>query len=80
MATNKAASNVDEIEFAINDDLKRVGSYCLTNELLLNLKPVKTEVMLFGTPQRLAEHRRNHVSIQSHQFRYRICLFGQPCG
>ena len=54
-----AASNVDEIEFAINDDLKRIGSYCLTNELLLNLKPGKTEVMLFGTSQRLARHGRN---------------------
>ena len=27
-----AASNVNEIEFAINDDLKRIGSYCLTNQ------------------------------------------------
>ena len=54
MATNKAASNVDEIKFAINNDLKRFGSYCLTNELLLNLKPGKTKVMLFGKSQRLA--------------------------
>ena len=54
-----AASNVDEIEFAINDDLKRIGSYCLTNELFLNLKPGKTEVMLFGKSQRLARHGRN---------------------
>ena len=50
-----AASNVDEIEFAINDGLKRIESYCLTNELLLNLKPGKTEVMLFGISQRLAD-------------------------
>ena len=54
-----AASNVDEIEFSINDDLKRIGSYCLTNELFLNLKPGKTEVMLFGKSQRLARHGRN---------------------
>ena len=29
-----AAQHIDEIEFAINDDLKRIGSYCQVNELL----------------------------------------------
>ena len=54
-----SAQHVDEIEFAINEDLKRIGSYCQINELLLNLKPGKTEVMLFGTAQRLCRHGKN---------------------
>ena len=33
-----------------------IGNYCKVNELLLNLKKGKPEVMLFGTAQRLKLH------------------------
>ena len=36
-----------------------IGNYCKVNELLLNLKKGKTEVMLFGTAQRLKLHGRS---------------------
>ena len=54
-----AAKTVDEIESALSYDLRRIGLYCKTNELLLNLKVGKTEAMLFGSAQRLARHGRD---------------------
>jgi len=62
-----ATQHVDEIEFAINEDLKRIGSYCQVNELhcfelfleLLSFKVGKTEVMLFRTAQHLSRYGRN---------------------
>ena len=53
-----ADKNIQNIEDTLNMDMKSVGSYCDQNELLLNLKKGKTEVMLFGTSQRLKRHGR----------------------
>ena len=45
-----------DIESALNDDLKSIVQYCEENELLLNFKKGKTEVMLLGTAQRLSRY------------------------
>ena len=42
-----------EIEQHLNADLQRVSSYLTENELVINLKPGKTESILFGTRKRL---------------------------
>ena len=48
-----ADKKVETIQKALNEDMEQIGEYCRENELLLNLKKGKTEVMLFGTAQRL---------------------------
>ena len=50
---------LSNIEYALNADLKSIGSYSVTNELLLNLEAGKTESMLFRFAQRLSRHGRN---------------------
>ena len=42
----------------MNVDLKLIGRYCEENKLLLNFNKGKTEVMLFGTSQRLSRYGR----------------------
>ena len=37
------------IENQLNKDMENVRNYCFTNELIINTKRRKTEVMLFGT-------------------------------
>ena len=54
-----AGKNVANIEYALSADLKSIGSYCVTNELLLNLKTGKTESKLFGSAQGLSRHGGN---------------------
>ena len=41
------------IENQLNKDMENVKNYCFTNELIINTKKGKTEVMLFGTAKRL---------------------------
>jgi hypothetical protein len=48
-----ADKDAQNIEDALNEDMNLIRDYCYHNELLLNLKKGKTEVMLFGTSQRL---------------------------
>ena len=48
-----SSSDAHEIENVLNAEMKRIGTYCKENELLLNLKKGKTEIMLFGTAKRL---------------------------
>ena len=50
---------METIQKALNEDMKQIGEYCRENELLLNLKKGKTEVMLFGTAQRLRQRKEN---------------------
>lgn len=56
-----AAKDVDTIESVLNKEMKKVGEYCDVNELLLNLKKGKTELMLFGTKKRLKSHGRDLI-------------------
>ena len=51
-----ADKNAKIIEDTLNMELHQIGRYCEQNELLLNLKKGKTEVMLFGSSQRLSRH------------------------
>ena len=53
---DKDAQNIDD---ALNEDMSLIRDYCYHNELLLNLKKGKTEVMLFGTSQRLRKSGKN---------------------
>jgi hypothetical protein len=48
-----ADKDAQNIEDALSEDMNLIRDYCYHNELLLNLKKGKTEVMLFGTSQRL---------------------------
>ena len=41
------------IENQLKKDIENVKNYCFTNELIINTKKGKTEVMLFGTSRRL---------------------------
>lgn len=54
-----AHKDVQKIEKALNEDMELIGRYCDDNELFLNLKKGKTEVMLFGTAQRLKRHGKD---------------------
>ena len=54
-----ADKKVGTIQKALNEDMEQIGEYCRENELLLNLKKGKTEVMLFGTAQRLRQQKEN---------------------
>ena len=47
------------IENALNVDLQSVAKYCEENELILNLKAGKTEVMLLGTAKRIKLYGEN---------------------
>lgn len=48
-----AHKDVSLIEKCLNEDMECISTYCLENELILNTKKGKTEVMLFGTSKRL---------------------------
>ena len=48
--------NIQTIEDVLNEDMENFGRYFEQNELLLNLKKGKTEVMLFGTSRRIRLH------------------------
>ena len=52
-------NKLETIQKALNEDMEQIGDYCRKNELLLNLKKGKTEVMLFGTAQRLRQQKEN---------------------
>ncbi|CAB4015645.1 Hypothetical predicted protein [Paramuricea clavata] len=53
-----ADKDAQNIEDALNKDMNLIRDYCYHNELLLNQKKDKTEVMLFGTSQRLRKSRK----------------------
>ena len=53
-----AHKDVEIVEKVLNSDINQISRYCTENELLLNLKKGKTEVMLMGTAQRLHRHGR----------------------
>ena len=54
-----ADKKVETIQKALNEDMEQIGEHCRENELLLNLKKGKTEVMLFGTAQRPRQQKEN---------------------
>ena len=69
-----SGKTTNEIETALNQDLSSIVKYCEENELLLNFKKGKTEVMLLGTAQRMARYgniltiKHNHTIVNSTNF------------
>ena len=49
-----SASDLDAIQSSLSEDINRRSSWFRENELIINLKKGKTEVMLFGTAKRLS--------------------------
>ena len=47
------------IKHQLDEDLKNLSRWFEENELLINLKPGKTELILFGTSQRIAKINKN---------------------
>ena len=45
---------LDAIQHNLSEDINSLASWFRDNELIINLKKGKTEVMLFGTPKRLS--------------------------
>ncbi|XP_057305630.1 uncharacterized protein LOC130646135 [Hydractinia symbiolongicarpus] len=56
-----AHKSVQDIENALNDELKNISTYLANNDLVINLKKGKTEVMLFGSGKKLSSipHKPN---------------------
>ena len=52
------SKKLEETEICLNADLKNLHLWFKENELLLNLKPGKTEVLSFGTSKRLSMLQR----------------------
>ena len=50
-------SDLNVIEKALSEDLATMSSWLEENELILNLKKGKTEIMLFGTMARLNQQQ-----------------------
>ena len=58
--------DMKEIERVLSQDLCKVPKWLQENELVLNLKKGKTEVMLFGTKKRLnQQERETEINYQS---------------
>ena len=51
-----ADKDVIKIEQFLNEDLRNISDYYRKNKLIINLNKGKTEVMLFGSAQRLKTH------------------------
>ena len=54
-----ADKGYDEVERALSSDMNRLSEWFTENKLLLNLKPEKTELLVFGRNQRLAKIPKN---------------------
>ena len=51
--------DIETIERALSQDLELIAEYFNQNELVINLKKGKTEIMMFGTGKRLSSQPRN---------------------
>ena len=60
-----AAKSTNIIEPTLNNDLRAIVKYCEENELLLNFKKGKTEVMLLGTAQRKKRHGHHLTTVHN---------------
>ena len=57
------------IETRLTSDMQAIAEWCIKNELILNLKKGKTEVMVFGTPSHLSRQESKHINIM-YQFQH----------
>lgn len=49
-----SSKDLDAIQHNLSEDINSLASWFRDNELIINLKKGKTEVMLFGTAKRLS--------------------------
>ena len=64
-------TDVFKIETYLNQDLEKISQYFRENELIMNLKKGKSEVMLFGTAKRLKLHGKSlNVEYQGKQITF----------
>lgn len=54
-----AGKNIQSIESALKKELESISRYFNNNQLVINMNIGKTEVMLFGTPKRIATQPRS---------------------
>ena len=52
--SSKDVKDLDAIQHNLSEDINSLASWFQDNELIINLKKGKTEVMLFGTAKRLS--------------------------
>ena len=62
-----ADKDYDKVERALCNDMNSLSEWFTENELSLNLKPDKTELLVFDTNQRLAKIPKNLKVIYNHQ-------------
>ena len=62
-----AEKDFNKVERALCSDMERLSEWFIENKLLLNLKPGKTELLVFGTNQQLPKIPRNLKVIHNHQ-------------
>ena len=61
-----ADKDYDKVGRALRSDMNRLSEWFTENELLLNLKPSKAELLVFGTNQRLAMIPKNLEVVYNH--------------
>ena len=57
-------SNINSIQSNLQRDFQSLSKYLYNNELIMNLKKGKTEIMLFGTDQRIRRLENSTLQIQ----------------
>ena len=57
-------SSIDEIEGKLNNDLGHLKAWFDENELLINLKKGKTELMIFGTAKQLGKTEKKEMRVE----------------
>ena len=58
-----SGKSLQNIEQNLSEDIDRLADWFEENELILNLKKGKSEVMLFGTPQRISKLKKETLNI-----------------
>ena len=54
----------EAIQNNLQNDFRSLSTYMYSNELIMNLKKGKTEIMLFGTDQRIRRQENQSINIQ----------------
>ena len=57
-------SNINSIQSNLQRDFQPLSKYLYNNELIMNLKKGKTEIMLFDTDQRIRQLENSTLQIQ----------------
>ena len=71
-----ANNEVSSVENSLDDELKRISTFCYNNELILNLKKSKTELMLCEISRKLTKWRdlqllyRDKIIMNNYRYKY----------